>query len=146
GCDAVHPGYGFLSENAGFAQAVLDAGLVWIGPPPSAITSIGSKTGARQAMHAAGLPLVPGTLTALTDDDELMRVATEVGLPVMLKASAGGGGKGMRRVDRPEDLRPALDSARSEARKSFGDDAVYVEKLVERARHVEVQVLADGHG
>jgi acetyl-CoA carboxylase biotin carboxylase subunit len=146
GCDAVHPGYGFLSENAAFAQAVLDAGLVWIGPPPSAITSMGSKTGARQVMHAAEVPLVPGTLDALRDDAEAIRVAREIGFPVMLKASAGGGGKGMRRVDRVEDLAGALQSARSEARKSFGDDAVYVEKLVVRARHVEVQVLADGHG
>jgi acetyl-CoA carboxylase biotin carboxylase subunit len=146
GCDAIHPGYGFLSENAEFAQEVIDAGLVWIGPPPNAMMKMGSKTGARQAMHAAGVPLVPGTLTALTNDDELIGVATEVGLPVMLKASAGGGGKGMRRVDRLEDLPSALASTKSEARKSFGDDAVYVEKLVENARHVEVQVLADGHG
>ena len=146
GCDAIHPGYGFLSENAGFAQAVIDAGMVWIGPPPNAIIKMGSKTGARQAMHAAGVPLVPGTLTALTNDDELIGVATEVGLPVMLKASAGGGGKGMRRVDHLEELASALASTKSEARKSFGDDAVYVEKLVENARHVEVQVLADGHG
>jgi acetyl-CoA carboxylase biotin carboxylase subunit len=146
GCDAIHPGYGFLSENAGFAQAVIDAGLVWIGPPPNAMIKMGSKTGARQAMHAAGVPLVPGTLTALTNDEELIGVATKVGLPVMLKASAGGGGKGMRRVDRLEDLASALASTKSEARKSFGDDAVYVEKLVENARHVEVQVLADSHG
>ena len=146
GCDAVHPGYGFLSENAGFAQAVLDAGLVWIGPPPSAIDAMGSKTGARTRMVAAGVPCVPGTTEPLRDDAEAVRIANEIGFPVMLKAAAGGGGKGMRRVDRAEDLLDALASAKSEARKSFADDAVYVEKLIERPRHVEIQVLADGFG
>ncbi|MCB9665563.1 MAG: acetyl-CoA carboxylase biotin carboxylase subunit [Alphaproteobacteria bacterium] len=146
GCDAVHPGYGFLSENARFAQAVIDAGLTWIGPPPDAIVAMGSKTGARQRMAAAGVPLVPGTLEALTDLDEARRIAVDIGFPVMLKAAAGGGGKGMRRVDDEASLDAALAAARSEARKSFADDAVYVEKLVERARHVEIQVLADAHG
>jgi acetyl-CoA carboxylase biotin carboxylase subunit len=146
GADAIHPGYGFLSENARFAQAVLDAGLVWIGPPPDAIEAMGSKTGARHRMHAAKVPIVPGTLDPLRDDAEAIRLATDIGFPVMLKAAAGGGGKGMRRVDRADDLPGMLASARSEAKKSFSDDAVYVEKLVERARHVEVQVLADGRG
>jgi acetyl-CoA carboxylase biotin carboxylase subunit len=146
GCDAVHPGYGFLSENAAFAQAVIDAGLVWIGPPPAAIEAMGSKTGARQRMHAAGVPVVPGTLEALSDLNEARRIAIEIGFPVMLKAAAGGGGKGMRRVDDVEALDAALAAARSEAMKSFADDAVYVEKLVEGARHVEIQVLADAHG
>jgi acetyl-CoA carboxylase biotin carboxylase subunit len=146
GCDAVHPGYGFLSENAKFAQKVLDAGLVWIGPPPSAIDAMGSKTGARQRMHAAEVPCVPGTLEPLRDDAEAVRIADEIGYPVMLKAAAGGGGKGMRRVDDRESLLDALASAKSEAKKSFADDAVYVEKLVERPRHVEIQVLADAHG
>jgi acetyl-CoA carboxylase biotin carboxylase subunit len=146
GCDAVHPGYGFLSENAEFAQAVLDRGLVWIGPPPSAIVSMGSKTGARQAMHAAGVPIVPGTLEAIADLAAARGIAVDIGFPIMLKASAGGGGKGMRRVDDVRSLDDALAAAQSESRKSFGDDAVYIEKLIEHARHVEIQVLADGHG
>ncbi len=146
GCDAVHPGYGFLSENAGFARAVSEAGLVWIGPPPEAIESMGSKTGARQRMHAAGVPIVPGTLEALTDLAEARRVAVRIGFPVMLKAAAGGGGKGMRRVDDEGSLDAALLATRSEANKSFADDAVYIEKLVENARHIEIQILADSHG
>jgi acetyl-CoA carboxylase biotin carboxylase subunit len=146
GCDAVHPGYGFLSENAGFARAVEAAGLVWIGPPPSAIEDMGSKTGARQRMNAAGVPIVPGTLEPLTDLAEARRIALEIGFPIMIKASAGGGGKGMRRVDNVDDLDDALTSARSEASKSFSSDAVYIEKLVVGARHVEIQVLADQYG
>ena len=146
GADAVHPGYGFLSENADFAQAVIDAGLVWIGPPPAAIRAMGSKTGARTLMHAAGVPLVPGTLEAISDGEELLKTAEEIGFPVMLKASAGGGGKGMRRVESAKDLVRAFESAQSEARKSFGDDAVYLEKCVVEPRHVEIQVMADEHG
>ncbi len=146
GCDAIHPGYGFLSENAGFAQAVIDAGLVWIGPPPSAIDAMGSKTAARQRMSAAGVPVVPGTLEPLADLEEAKRIALDIGFPVMLKAAAGGGGKGMRRVDRAEDLENALTGAQQEALKSFGDGAVYVEKLIVGPRHVEIQVLADAHG
>ncbi len=146
GCDAVHPGYGFLSENAGFARKVAEAGLVWIGPPPEAIAAMGSKTAARQVMSAAGVPVVPGTLEAVADPAEALAIAREIGMPVMLKAAAGGGGKGMRAVHRAEDLENALLAARSEATKSFGDDSVYVEKLVVRPRHVEIQVLADAHG
>ncbi len=146
GCDAIHPGYGFLSENAGFAQQVLDAGLVWIGPPPASIDAMGEKTAARRRMSAAGVPVVPGTTEPVSDPAEVVRIASEIGLPVMLKAAAGGGGKGMRRVDRAEDLANALASAQSEARKSFGDDSVYVEKFVVGPRHIEIQVLADGHG
>ncbi|MED5369921.1 MAG: acetyl-CoA carboxylase biotin carboxylase subunit [Myxococcota bacterium] len=146
GADAVHPGYGFLSENAEFAQKVLDAGMVWVGPPPAAITDMGSKTGSRQRMQAAGVPVVPGTVNALREEDEVLRVAREIGFPVMLKASAGGGGKGMRRVDSEEGLVSAFRAASSEARASFGDDAVYLEKFVVNPRHVEIQVLADGHG
>ncbi|MFK7927029.1 MAG: acetyl/propionyl/methylcrotonyl-CoA carboxylase subunit alpha, partial [Myxococcota bacterium] len=145
GCDAVHPGYGFLSENAGFAQSVIDAGLVWIGPPPAAIDAMGSKTAARETMQAAGVPVVPGTIEPLADEDAI-RVASEVGYPIMLKAAAGGGGKGMRQVQNQAELVSALAGARSEGLKSFGDSAVYVEKLIERGRHVEIQVLADGHG
>ena len=118
GADALHPGYGFLSENAAFAQAVIDAGLIWIGPPPKAIAAMGSKTGSRQLMQAAGVPLVPGTVEAVTDEQELLRLAAEMGYPVMLKASAGGGGKGMRKVDVPEGLLPAFRAASSEARPS----------------------------
>ncbi|HJN73358.1 MAG TPA: acetyl-CoA carboxylase biotin carboxylase subunit [Myxococcota bacterium] len=146
GADAIHPGYGFLSENASFAQAVIDAGLTWVGPSPHAITMMGSKTGSRQLMQAAGVPLVPGTLEAIEDEDELLRIAADIGYPVMLKASAGGGGKGMRKVERPGDLLAAFRAARSEARNSFGDDAVYLEKFVVNPRHVEIQVLADQHG
>lgn len=146
GCDAVHPGYGFLSENAAFAQAVIDAGLVWIGPPPEAIAAMGSKTAARQRMRAAGVPVVPGTVEPLRDTTSAIQIAREIGFPVMLKAAAGGGGKGMRSVDREEDLEDALRSARSEAAKSFSDDSVYVEKRVVDPRHVEIQVLADAHG
>src|SRR4029453_12078232 len=108
GADAIHPGYGFLSENARFAQAVVDAGLTWIGPPPSAIDAMGSKTGSRALMRAAGVPVVPGTAEPLKDLDEATRVAAEVGYPIMLNAAAGGGGKGMRRVDGPADLAAPL--------------------------------------
>jgi len=146
GCDAVHPGYGFLSENAEFAKAVIAAGMVWIGPPADAIASMGNKTAARQRMIAAGVPVVPGTAEPLVSVEEAQKIAADVGYPVMLKAAAGGGGKGMRRVDSPEELGDALASARSEASKSFNDDAVYIEKLVVRPRHVEIQVLADAHG
>jgi len=120
--------------------------LVWIGPPAEAIESMGSKTAARQRMRDAGVPLVPGTVEPLRDFDEARRVALDVGFPIMLKAAAGGGGKGMRRVDDESSLDAALAAARSEASKSFSDDAVYIEKLVEGARHVEIQVLADAHG
>ena len=146
GCDAVHPGYGFLSENASFAQAVIDAGLVWVGPPPSAISAMGSKTAARARMQAAGVPVVPGTVDPVRDPDEAVRIANSIGYPVMLKAAAGGGGKGMRAVERAEDLPDALASARGEALKSFSDDSVYIEKRVVKPRHVEIQVLADAHG
>ncbi len=146
GADAIHPGYGFLSENADFAQAVLDAGLVWIGPPPAAIAAMGSKTAARRRMDAAGVPVVPGTLEPVSDPEEAMRIGRSIGFPLMLKAAAGGGGKGMRLVHREADLADALEAARSEARKSFGDDAVYLERAIVEPRHVEIQILADAHG
>lgn len=146
GAQAIHPGYGFLSENAAFAQMVLNAGLVWIGPPPSAIDAMGSKTGARQRMIAAGVPVVPGTAEAIASEAEALVIAERFGFPVMLKAAAGGGGKGMRRVDRAEDFASAWRSTRSEAAKSFKDDAVYLEKFVEDPKHIEIQVLADAHG
>ncbi len=146
GADAIHPGYGFLSENAGFAREVMARGLVWIGPPPAAIDAMGSKTESRARMQAAGVPVVPGTTTPLQSAEEALRIAEEMGYPVMLKAAAGGGDKGMRRVETPDALPGAFRAARSEALSSFGDDAVYIEKFVVRPRHVEVQVLADAHG
>jgi len=146
GAEAIHPGYGFLSERAWFARAVRDAGLVWIGPPAEAIEAMGSKTDARRIAIANGVPVVPGTTDALVDADEALKVAASFGYPVLLKASAGGGGKGMRVVARPEDLPGALDAARREAKNAFGDDAVYVEKYIDGPRHVEIQILADTHG
>ncbi len=146
GCDAVHPGYGFLAERAPFARAVEDAGLVFVGPPPAAIEAMGDKTRARSAMMAAGVPVVPGTADALADGDEAIAVAEEVGYPVMLKAAAGGGGKGMRIVRDPDELVAAYEAASREARSAFGDGSVYVEKYLDGPRHVEIQVLADHHG
>ena len=143
GAQAIHPGYGFLSERAAFAARVAEAGLVFIGPPASAIQAMGDKTEARRRMQAAGVPVVPGAMTALTDAAEAVRVAESLGYPVLVKAAAGGGGKGMRVVARPADLAGALTSAASEAQKSFGDPAVYLEKFIERPRHVEIQILAD---
>lgn len=146
GADGIHPGYGFLSENAEFAQKVLDAGLVWIGPPPAAIQAMGSKTESRALMKKAGVPIVPGTTEPLESFEEAKEVAAGIGYPVMLKARSGGGGKGMRRVLSADELESAFRSARSEARNSFGDDAVYIEKLILQPRHLEIQVLADAHG
>jgi acetyl-CoA carboxylase, biotin carboxylase subunit len=146
GADAVHPGYGFLSENAEFAEAVVAAGMIWVGPSPSAIRAMGSKTESRARMQAAGVPVVPGTTEPLSGPEEGLKIAETMGYPVMLKASAGGGGKGMRQVDRPEDLARALRMAKSEAASAFGDDSVYIEKRIIGPRHVEVQVLADSAG
>jgi acetyl-CoA carboxylase biotin carboxylase subunit len=146
GAEAIHPGYGFLSEREWFARAVREAGLVFIGPPAEAIAAMGSKTSARQLAVGAGVPIVPGTTTPLRDASEAATVAQKFGYPVLLKAAAGGGGKGMRVVRDAREIEGALDAARSEARKAFGDDAVYVEKYIEGPRHVEIQVLADTHG
>jgi acetyl-CoA carboxylase biotin carboxylase subunit len=152
GAEAVHPGYGFLSENADFAQAVLDAGLAWVGPSPDAIRAMGNKVAARRMMIAAGVPVVPGSDTMLGNaghhitDGQAATVAAELGYPVMVKAAAGGGGKGMRLVSDPDSLPRALAAARREALNAFGDDAVYLEKAIERARHIEIQVLADSTG
>ena len=146
GADLVHPGYGFLAENATFAEAVEAAGLTWIGPPPAAIRLMGSKTESRKLARAAGVPLIPGLLEPLDDLAGLEAFVDEHGLPVLLKAVAGGGGKGMRTVRERHELAPAFDRARSEGRAFFGDDRVYVERLVIRPRHIEVQVAADRHG
>jgi len=149
GADAVHPGYGFLAENEDFAAACRDAGLTFIGPSPEAITLMGSKTAARQVAIAAGVPVVPGTEEPLAEtvpDAEVLRIADGIGYPLMLKAVAGGGGKGMRMVSRPEDLPGALRAARSEAGSAFGDSAVYLERRIMAPRHIEVQLLGDHHG
>jgi acetyl-CoA carboxylase biotin carboxylase subunit len=143
GADAVHPGYGFLAERAPFAEAVERAGLTWIGPPPRAIRAMGDKTEARRRMQAAGVPIVPGASAPVDELGPALGLAREVGYPVMVKASAGGGGKGMRVVRTPEELPGALESAASEALKAFGDASVYLEKFIQRPRHVEIQVLAD---
>jgi acetyl-CoA carboxylase, biotin carboxylase subunit len=146
GAQAIHPGYGFLSERAWFARAVREAGLVFVGPPAEAIEAMGSKTAARQLAISAGVPVVPGTTEPLRDAEEAAAIADAFGYPVLLKAAAGGGGKGMRIVREPSELASALGSAQREALNAFGDDAVYVEKYLDGPRHVEVQVLADQHG
>ncbi len=144
--DAVHPGYGFLSERAHFARAVEDAGLTFIGPPAAAIERLGSKTGARRLMTSAGVPVVPGETPADQSDPSLVAAATRIGCPLLVKPAAGGGGIGMKAVHRLEDLPAALAQARREATAAFGNGALYIERLVERPRHVEVQVFGDRHG
>ena len=146
GAEAIHPGYGFLSENAAFARAVKAAGLVFIGPSPAAMELMGSKTSARRAAEGAGAPVVPGTNDALESIEQARETAARVGYPVMLKAAAGGGGKGMRLVANETELPSAFDTARSEAASAFGDPSVYIEKAVERPRHIEIQVFADTQG
>ena len=146
GADSVHPGYGFLSERAPFARAVEDAGLIFVGPTPDTINSMGDKTEARRRMQAAGVPIVPGIVDAAGNSMEARTAAEEIGFPVLLKASAGGGGKGMRVVEEPEALERAFDAARREAESAFGDGSVYVEKYLGRPRHVEIQILGDSHG
>jgi acetyl-CoA carboxylase biotin carboxylase subunit len=146
GADAIHPGYGFLAENAAFARACRDAKILFVGPSPESIEAMGSKTESRQRMKAAGVPVVPGLTEPVRSFDEIAAFARQAGLPIMIKASAGGGGKGMRFVEREEDLRPAFERVSSEAQSFFGDDAVYAEKFVASPRHIEVQVLGDQHG
>ena len=146
GAEAVHPGYGFLAENASFARLVADAGLVWIGPPPEAIEAMGSKIAARERMRTAGVPIVPGTTEPLESVEQLVRIGGELGWPLALKASAGGGGKGLKVVRDAHDAERALASAKREGAAYFSDDTVYIERYLEDPRHVEAQVLADAHG
>ena len=143
GADAVHPGYGFLAERAAFAEAVQAAELIWIGPPAPAIRAMGDKTQARRRMKEAGVPVVPGGIAAIEDREAAVVAAEEIGYPVIVKAAAGGGGKGMRVVRDADALAGALETAASEARKAFGDPSVYLEKFIERPRHIEIQILAD---
>jgi len=146
GAEAVHPGYGFLAENATFAREVSRAGLVWIGPPGSAIEIMGSKTAARERMAAAGVPIVPGTTAAVTSADDVVRLGDELGWPLAIKAASGGGGKGLKVVAGPDEAERALESAQREGQAYFSDATVYIERYLEDPRHVEAQVLADGHG
>ncbi len=146
GVDGIHPGYGFLSENAGFARDVKKAGLILIGPSPEAMEIMGDKLSAKRAAKKYKIPMVPGTEGAVSDLEEAKRTALEVGLPILIKASAGGGGKGMRIVDKIEELEEQMSRAISEALSSFGDGAVFIERYVAGPRHIEIQVLADNHG
>ena len=144
--DAIHPGYGFFAENAAFARACEEAGVVFIGPGPDVIATLGDKLAAREAARKAGVPLVPGSESTLASLDELRAVARKIGFPIMLKAAAGGGGKGMRKVARESELEAAWALTRGEARAAFGDDRVDAERAIERPRHVEAQIMADAHG
>jgi len=150
GAQAIHPGFGFLSESAEFAKAVTEAGIVWIGPSPESIEVMGDKMSAREKMKTVGVPLVPGHEVYSTDikdiHKELIKVSPELGFPLLIKASAGGGGKGMRVVNRPSELAEAIESARREAQTAFGDGRIYVEKLLTKCKHIEIQILADGYG
>src|SRR3954453_5426557 len=146
GAEAIHPGYGFLSENAEFAQAVIEAGLIWVGPKPESIRAMGLKDAAKKLMAEAGVPVTPGYLGEDQDPRRLKKEAGAIGYPVLIKAVAGGGGKGMRKVDRAEDFDDALESCKREAASSFGNDIVLLEKWIESPRHIEVQVFGDSHG
>ncbi|NCC73200.1 MAG: acetyl-CoA carboxylase biotin carboxylase subunit [Sphingobacteriia bacterium] len=146
GADAIHPGYGFLSENADFAQRCAEEGIIFIGPSPESISTMGDKITARKNMMAAGVPVVPGTIEPITGEKEAIETIRDIGLPVMIKASAGGGGKGMRLVKKQEDIVSSIRAARSEARAAFGNDAVYIEKYIESPHHIEFQILGDKHG
>ena len=146
GCDAIHPGYGFLAENPALARACVDAGITFIGPSASAMEQLGSKTAARHIARDVGAPTVPGTLDPIDNADEAAKIALEIGFPVILKAVAGGGGKGMRSVASESELASAWRDAASEAQNAFGDARLYMEKYLERPRHIEIQVLADHHG
>ena len=146
GAEAIHPGYGFLAEQASFAQAVEDAGLIFVGPTPETISAMGDKTEARRRMAEAGVPIVPGLTEAVTSPEEATAAAVQLGFPVLLKASAGGGGKGMRVVEAEADVKRAFEAAQREALAAFGDDSVYLERYLDQPRHIEIQVLGDAHG
>ena len=146
GADAIHPGYGFMSENAEFAQRCNDEGIIFIGPSPEVIDQMGDKIRARDAMTKAGIPVVPGTEGSVDSEEEVLKAIKEIGLPVMIKASAGGGGKGMRLVYHEKDVVSAVRAARSEAKSAFGNDAVYIEKYITSPHHIEFQILGDTHG
>lgn len=146
GADAIHPGYGFLSENPAFARRCQQEGIVFIGPSADVMLTMGDKIKAREAMTKAGIPVVPGTEGSISDEKEALKLIREIGLPVMIKAAAGGGGKGMRLVNHEEDIEKSLRAARSEAMASFGDDAVYIEKYITSPHHIEFQILMDSHG
>lgn len=146
GCDAIHPGYGFLAENSEFAKAVRDSGLIFIGPDPKSIELMGSKTESRRAMEEAGLPVVPGLKKPVKDEKELFEFAREIGYPLLLKADLGGGGKGMRLIKNEDELIPSYKLASSEALSSFGDPSIYLEKYIEEPHHIEIQILVDGFG
>ena len=146
GAQAVHPGYGFLAENANFAQACEDAGLVFIGPTPAAIRAMGNKLQARDAMKKAGVPIAPGSDGPVSDPKEAARIAGSIGYPVLLKAAAGGGGKGMRVVRNATEFETSLELTMGEALAAFADASVYIEKFIENPKHIEIQVMADGHG
>lgn len=144
--DAIHPGYGFLSENAAFADKCAKEGIIFIGPSPYAISTMGDKVTARKTMINAGVPVIPGTSENISDEESARKTIKELGLPVMIKASAGGGGKGMRLVSKEEDIIPAIRAAKSEAKSAFGNDSVYIEKYISSPHHIEFQILADKHG
>ncbi len=146
GADAIHPGYGFLSENAAFAERCAEEGIIFIGPTPEVIVQMGDKIKAREAMTNAGIPVVPGTEGKITTEEEVFAVIDDIGLPIMIKASAGGGGKGMRLIQNESEVVSAVRAARSEALSSFGDDSVYIEKYITSPHHIEFQILADQHG
>ncbi|MGD8426933.1 MAG: acetyl-CoA carboxylase biotin carboxylase subunit [Balneolaceae bacterium] len=146
GADAIHPGYGFLSENAAFSKRCSDEGIIFIGPKPKAIRLMGDKTAARELMSKADVPFPPGTKKELEDVEEAEKIADEIGYPVLVKAAAGGGGKGMRIIEKKEDFKSGIKGAKSEARNAFGDDRVYIEKYLVEPRHVEFQIMADEHG
>ena len=141
-CDAIHPGYGFLSENADFVDATVSAGLIFIGPPSAAMRSMGSKTGARELMAKANVPVVPGSPSVLKDYAEASRVAKSIGYPILIKAVHGGGGKGMRKVDEEQELEQSFKQAKSESLSSFGSESVFIEKYLQNPRHIEIQILA----
>ncbi len=146
GAEAIHPGYGFLSENADAAQAIINAGLVFIGPSPQSMRTMGSKLGAKEAAKKFNVPLVPGTDYAISDIEKARQIAVDIGFPVLIKASAGGGGKGMRIVESEKAFNESVKSAMSEAQSAFGDGSVFIEKYIASPRHIEIQVMGDNHG